>query len=140
MIFIVDDSQTLRERLVKMLAEVEGVGVIGQARNAAEAIAGIRDLKPRVVILDIQMPDGSGIDVLKTIKQESQPPIVVMLTNHPYPQYRERCMKLGADYFLDKSIEFDQLAEIFETFNKRFEPLEEKSFEIVEPPAAEVRR
>jgi DNA-binding NarL/FixJ family response regulator len=120
MIFIVDDSKALRERLVTMLSEIEGIEVIGQASNAADAIAGIQNLKPRVVILDIQMPGGNGIEVLKTIKQNSYAPLVIILTNHPYPQYREKCMALGADYFLDKTRDFDKLTEIFKSLLERF--------------------
>lgn len=119
MVFIVDDSKALRERLANMLSEVEGVAVVGQAASAAEALAGIRTLKPRVVILDIQMPGGSGLEVLRTIKQESLPPVVVMLTNHAHTQYRERCMSLGADYFLDKSRDFERLPEIFQLLAER---------------------
>jgi DNA-binding NarL/FixJ family response regulator len=120
MIFIVDDSKALRERLVKMLSEIEGVEVVGQARNSVEAIAGIRNLKPHAVILDIQMPGASGIEVLKTIKQASQPPIVMMLTNHTSSQYREKCMQLGADYFLDKTRDFERVTEIFKELIERF--------------------
>jgi DNA-binding NarL/FixJ family response regulator len=112
MIFIVDDSKALRERLTKLLSEIEGAEVVGQARNFDEAVAGIRDLKPCVVILDIQMPGGSGIEVLKTIRRQSRSPFVLMLTNHAFSEYRERCMELGADYFLDKTRDFDQVIEI----------------------------
>lgn len=114
MIFIVDDSQALRDRLVSMLSEVEGIEVVGQAGNAAEAISGIRRLRPRAVVLDIQMPGGSGIEVLRTIKREAPPTVVVMLTNHTLAQYREKCMELGADYFLDKTRDLDKLMEIFQ--------------------------
>lgn len=114
MIFIVDDSQALRDRLVSMLSEVEGIEVVGQAGNAAEAISGIRRLRPRAVVLDIQMPGGSGIEVLRTIKREAPPTVVVMLTNHTLAQYREKCMELGADYFLDKTRDLDKLTEIFQ--------------------------
>ncbi|MET0645072.1 MAG: response regulator transcription factor [Pyrinomonadaceae bacterium] len=114
MIFIVDDSKVLRDRLVSMLSEVEGIEVVGQAGNAAEAISGIRRLRPRVVVLDIQMPGGSGIEVLRTIKREAPPTVVVMLTNHTLAQYREKCMELGADYFLDKTRDLDKLTEIFQ--------------------------
>lgn len=114
MIFIADDSDPVRERLTAMLSEIEGVEVIGQARNAAEAVEGIQSLNPDVVILDIQMPGGSGIDVLKTIKRYARPPVVMMLTNHAHPQYREKCMDWGADFFLDKSKEFESLAAICE--------------------------
>lgn len=122
MVFIVDDSKALRERLVNMLSEIDGIEIVGEARNAAEAIAGVRSLKPRVVILDIQMPGGNGIEVLKIIKQESPAPIVMMLTNHSYAQYREKCMQLGADYFLDKAKDFGKLTEIFQDLIEQYGP------------------
>lgn len=115
MIFIADDSDPVRERLTAMLSEIEGAEVIGQARNVAEAIAGIQSLWPDVVILDIQMPGGSGLDVLKTIKQSARPPVVMMLTNHAHPQYRKKCMEWGADYFLNKLSEIERLAALCES-------------------------
>jgi DNA-binding NarL/FixJ family response regulator len=113
MIFIVDDSEPLRERLVKMLSEIDGVEIVGQAGNAAEAIEGIRNLKPKIVILDVQMPGGNGFKVLKAIKKGKNPPLILMFTNHDYPQYRKKCMQLGADFFLDKTKDFDNLINMF---------------------------
>lgn len=115
MIFIADDSDPVRERLTAMLTEIEGAEVVGQARNVAEAVAGIQSLRPDVVILDIQMPGGSGLDVLKTIKQSARPPVVMMLTNHAHPQYRKKCMEWGADYFLNKLSEIERLAALCES-------------------------
>lgn len=112
MIFLVDDSKAMLERLANLLSEIKGAVVVGQAENSRDALDGIRRLRPRVVILDIQIPGGSGINVLKTIKQEERAPVVIMLTNHAYAQYRERCMKYGADFFLDKSKDFDRLLTI----------------------------
>ena len=111
MVFIADDSEPVRERLIALLSEIEGAEVIGQAGNHGEAVEGIRSLKPQVVILDIQMPGGSGIDVLKEIKRDSRPPVVLMLTNHADPFYRRRCIKEGADAFFDKSTEFTEVGE-----------------------------
>lgn len=119
LIFIADDSDPVRERLITLLSEIAGANVVGQARSAAEAIEGIRGLNPDLVILDIQMPGGSGIDVLKTIKQHARPPVVMMLTNHVYPQYRKKCMEWGADFFLDKSEEFERLTAICESLIRR---------------------
>lgn len=128
MVFIVDDSKALRVRLVELLSGIEGVSIVGQARTAVEAIEGIRRLRPRVVILDIQMPGGSGLEVLKAVKEAPDAPIVLMLTNHPYQQYRERCFALGADYFLDKTRDFDKLTDIFTGLFKRFDaPMVEPS-------------
>ncbi len=59
------------------------------------------------MILAIQGPDGSGFNALKHIKQNANAPIVIILTNHP--ESRQSCLNAGADYFLDKSVEFDQI-------------------------------
>jgi DNA-binding NarL/FixJ family response regulator len=64
------------------------------------------------------MPDGSGIDVLQNIKQGEAAPIVIILTNYPFPGYRQKCMQAGADFFLDKSTEFDQIPKLFEQFKQ----------------------
>jgi DNA-binding NarL/FixJ family response regulator len=117
--FIADDSETVRERLIDLLSEVEGAHVIGQAANACDAVEGVRRLQPHVVILDIHMPGGSGIDVLKEIKQGSLPPLVLMLTNHASPQYRKKCLEWGADFFLDKSRDLECLLTISKSLVRR---------------------
>ena len=117
-VFIVDDSLIVREHLVTMLDELVGIEIVGQAENVAEAISGIRIIRPDVVILDIRMPGGNGIDVLQTIKQDEAAPMVIILTNYPYPGYRQKCLQAGADFFLDKSTEFDQIPELFERFER----------------------
>lgn len=108
-VFIVDDSLIVRERLTTMLVELVGVEVVGQAEDVATAISAIGRLRPDVVILDIRMPGGSGIDVLRQTKQARPELMVIILTNYPYSGYRQRCLQAGADFFLDKSAEFDQI-------------------------------
>ena len=115
-VFIADDSLIVREHLVTMLEELAGVEIVGQAENVAEAINAISQLQPDAVILDILMPGGNGIEVLENIKQAGAGPLVIILTNYPYPVYRQKCMQAGADFFLDKSTEFDQIPELFERF------------------------
>lgn len=117
-VFIADDSLIVREHLVTMLDELAGIEIVGQAENVAEAISGIRILQPNVVILDIRMPGGNGIDVLRHVKQDKVGPMVIILTNYPYPGYRQKCLQAGADFFLDKSTEFDQIPELFERFKR----------------------
>ena len=113
-VFIADDSRIVQEHLVTMFDELAEVEIVGQAETVAEAISAIGKLRPDVVILDIRMPDGSGIDVLQTIKQDDPAPAVIVLTNYPYPAYRQKCLQAGADFFLDKSTEFDQIPELIE--------------------------
>lgn len=110
-VFIADDSRLVVERLIALLATVEGVQIIGAARTANAAIRGIQHLLPDLVILDFQLPDGNGIDVLKVIKQDTNSPRVMLLTNSAYPQYRIECMQQGADYFFDKSLDLEQAVE-----------------------------
>ena len=109
-IFLVDDSAVIRQRLTRLIAEIKEVTVIGESANAQEAIVAILKQKPDVVLLDIHLlDDGSGIQVLQTIKQSKPAPKVIMLTNYPYPQYRQKCLEAGADFFFVKSTEFDQV-------------------------------
>ena len=112
-VLIADDSQVVRERLISMLSDFHEIEVIGEAKDSSEAIEAICRLKPDVVILDIRMPGGSGIDVLRAIKKDHQAmPKVIMLTNFPYSQYRKKCMDAGADFFFDKSREFENVAQV----------------------------
>ena len=110
-VLIVDDSVVVRERLRALLSEVEGVRVVGEAAGIREARTAVRAVRPDVVILDVRMPDGSGIDLLADLKREVTAPRVIVLTNYPHPQYRRRCLDAGAELFLDKSAEFHRVAE-----------------------------
>ncbi|MBW2557902.1 MAG: response regulator transcription factor [Deltaproteobacteria bacterium] len=109
-IFLVDDAAIVLEKLATMISGIGGVEIAGQTMNAHDAIQSIIELKPDVVILDIRLNDGgNGMDVLKRIKEEDPPPIAIMLTNYPYPQYREKCQALGADYFFDKVADIEKI-------------------------------
>jgi DNA-binding NarL/FixJ family response regulator len=111
-VFIADDSIEIRKRIIAMLSDVERIDMIGQAENVQDAISSIHELNPDVVILDIRMPGGSGMDVLKTIEKRNRMPVVIMLTNYPHSQYRNKCLDAGADFFFDKSREFEKVIEI----------------------------
>ena len=78
--------------------------------------------KPQIAILDIKVPGGdglkNGIDVLKTVKK-SYPTSVIMLTNHANAKYSMECKQAGADFFFDKSTEFDRVPDaVFEIIQK----------------------
>jgi len=118
-VFVVDDSALLRERVISLLSELVGIEIVGQAQYPLEAFHAICLVKPDVVILDIHLIGGSGIDVLQNIKRLDPAPIVIMLTNSPTPPYRRKCMMAGADYFLDKSSEFANVKAIIESLSDR---------------------
>ena len=108
-VFIADDSDVLRAQIKEILADIEGIEVVGQARDTPEALESIRKLKPDVVILDIRMPSGDGITVLEPIRKEKIPAKVIIFTNYPYLQLRKKYLDAGADFFFYKAIEFEKL-------------------------------
>lgn len=121
-VFIADDSSIVCERLTSMISDLRGMEIVGCTANAIEAARKIRELKPDAVILDIRMLGGNGIDVLSTIKKQKGSPLVIILTNYPYPQYREKCERLGADFFFDKSADFEKVFQVLEKLIKPFNP------------------
>lgn len=110
-VFIVDDSEQIRERLIALLTESAQIHIAGQAGDTREALEAIQRLKPDTVILDIRLPGGSGIELLKIIKERFPGITVIMLTNFDYAQYRQQCRRLGADYFLNKTMEFEKIVD-----------------------------
>lgn len=106
-LLIVEDSQPVSERLRTTFSEVPGLQT-EIATDVRQGIARFRELGPEMVVLDVQLPDGSGLDVLEIIKQERPATRVLMFSNHAF--YRKRCVAEGADYFFDKSMDFEVLA------------------------------
>lgn len=113
-VFIADSSPLVRERLVELISAVGDVELVGQAENAQGTIQAIQRLRPDVAILDIRMAGGDGLRVLETVKAGESPPVVIVLAAFPYPQHRQKCLEAGAEYFLDKATEFDQIAKVLE--------------------------
>ena len=113
-VFISDDSATVREHLVTVALDLPEIAVVGQAQDVPGSLAAIRQTRPDVVILDIRMPGGNGIKVLREVKKLNPAPRVIMFTNYAYAQYRKKCEEAGADFFLDKSTEFDKLPQVLE--------------------------
>lgn len=111
-VLIIDDSEIIRERLSNLLGEIDNVEIVGEAACAAEGLYMVNSYNPDFIILDISLPDTSGIEVLKVIKKNHPQSCVVMLTNYPYLPYRTQCMAFGADYFFDKSVEFTRTKKI----------------------------
>lgn len=109
---IVDDSEIIRERIVQKLNKCDKLNVIWQAENVERTYSCCNVSIPSVLILDIQLPDGSGIDILEKLKSDYEDIKIIMLTNYPSLPFRKKCIAAGADYFFDKSTEFDKVFEV----------------------------
>ena len=106
-VLLADDSKLVRERLAVQLCELDRVELVGKTEHIVESLELIQRLKPDVVVLDIHIPGGNGIQALEAIKKEPGAPVVIMLAMLPYPQYRKKCLEAGAEFFFDKATEFD---------------------------------
>ncbi|RZI42057.1 response regulator transcription factor [Herbaspirillum sp. HC18] len=101
-ILIADDHAIVREGLKQILADTRDMVVAGDAENGNDAIKLARKGDSDVLLLDISMPDRSGIEVLKQIKKESPKLAVLMLSMHREDQYAIRSLKAGAAGYLNK--------------------------------------
>ena len=108
-VFIVDDLPAMRERLAELMGAIAGVQIVGEAGTPAEAIDGILRTNPDCVLLDYQLIDGTGVDVLRAVHPQSPDIAFIVLTNHATPQHRRACLDAGARHFLDKSTEFGRI-------------------------------
>jgi DNA-binding NarL/FixJ family response regulator len=115
-VLIVEDSPIVRERLVALVAGVRNVVIVGQAEDGFKAQALFRQHRPDAVVLDIQLPGINGMDLLAQFKREHPACVVMVLTTYAFKEFRQRCTTLGADYFFDKSLEFERITEVLEAF------------------------
>lgn len=109
-VFLADDSAGIRGRVAAMLSDVD-MTVVGEGVSPRSCIDGILRTHPDVVVLDVHLEGGSGLEVLKAVRQSDARVAFIVLSNSAGPAYRKRYLAEGAAGFLDKSSEFDQLAQ-----------------------------
>jgi two-component system response regulator DesR len=117
-VFLADDSRQIRDR-VNALLGAAAIDVVGEAATPETCIAGILDSHPDVVVLDVQLEGGSGLQVLKAVRLADPRVAFVVFSNNSAPAYRKRYLGEGAASFLDKSTEFDQLARAVESAGRQ---------------------
>lgn len=111
-VYLADDSVVVRGKLKETLEEQGSIQVVGESGNAEQAITEIQRLDPQVVIIDIRMPGGGGLPVLKDLKARSPDRVAIVLTSFPFPQHRETYLAAGADYFFDKTQDIQKLTDV----------------------------
>lgn len=109
-VFLADDSALIRGRVATMLG-VSDMTIVGEAETPQASIDGILATAPDVVVLDAQLDGGSGLQVLRAVRQAAPQIAFVVFSNNAGPAYRKRYLREGAVRFLDKSTESDQLAQ-----------------------------
>jgi DNA-binding NarL/FixJ family response regulator len=114
-VFIVDDSKILRESLKKLLKSIDNCRCCGEAARVSEAVPAILEVKPDVVILDVQLVDGLGFDVIDKVGQSGFRPTYIALTNYPTAHYKKLFQNRNIRYFFDKTTDFDKMVTILKT-------------------------
>ena len=113
-VIIVEDSAIIRARLAETLAEIPNVEIVGQVETEADALSLLRQSRWDAAVLDLQLKQGTGLGVLKSLAHGARPANtkIIVFTNYAFPQYRDRSLSLGADYFFDKAREFHRVREV----------------------------
>jgi DNA-binding response OmpR family regulator len=111
-VFLVEDSKLIRERLEEAL----GNAIAGFADSEATAMPALHNSDFDAIILDLQLRHGNGLAVLRRVRAEKPGPrpVIIVFTNFATPHFREVSMRCGADYFFDKSRDYDRVREVLE--------------------------
>lgn len=111
-VVLIEDSPALRELLSGMIEDIAGIEIIGEVDAEDQALAVLEQYHPDVAIIDLELSQGSGLNVLRQIC--AQPDRyhgmhAVVFSNHAHASVRERCRMLGAAAFFDKTFQMDDL-------------------------------
>ncbi len=117
-VVIVEDSHVFARRMREALEEIPHLEIVGAAETPSEAIATIGTQEPGLVLLDINLTGGSGIDVLRAIKNGGFPGVVFMMTSEPSEPVRTACLQLKAAELFDKAEPEELLAAVAELASK----------------------
>ena len=118
-IVIVEDEIKIRNGLSRLLSAHENTEVVGKAKNGREGIELIEELRPDLVVTDIQMPEMNGLDMLDELKEKGIKCHSIILTGYAEFDYARRAVSAGADDYLLKPITVDDVERVLLTINKK---------------------
>jgi len=110
-VLLVDDHALFRKGIASLLSELEELEIIGEASNGEEGVAKAKELKPDIVIMDVEMPEMNGVEAVKQVKETLPECKVVMLTISDDDDNLFKSIKNGAQGYLLKSMDPDDLIE-----------------------------
>lgn len=114
-VVLVDDHDLVRTGLKRLLADATDIEVIGEAANGEDAINIARELKPDVVLMDINMPGIGGLEATRKIARLRTPPKVIVVTIHKEGPFPGNLIKAGAYGYLTKGVDFDEILKAIRT-------------------------
>ena len=117
-VILCDDHALIRRGIRDTLADAEDIQVVGEAADYGELRALLRDQGCDVLVLDINLPGRSGLDVLHVLKEEGNPVKVLVVSMYPEDQYAMRALKAGASGYLNKGSDAAQIVAAVRTVSQ----------------------
>ncbi|HEX9707163.1 MAG TPA: response regulator [Steroidobacteraceae bacterium] len=111
-ILLVEDSKVLAERLREELDTLENVEVVDAVTDESSAVAAVRAKRIDVIILDLQLKEGTGFGVVQRLGKDR--PKIIVFTNYMLPEYQRLADALGVEYFLNKSRDYERLPQLIQ--------------------------
>jgi DNA-binding NarL/FixJ family response regulator len=117
-VFLVEDATPVRRRIAEAFSAIPDVTVVGEAEDTATARAEIATSGADVAVVDLRLTASSGIDLIARLTREQPAVVTLVLTNHASLPFRAACQHAGADFFFDKTSEFDAACHAIEALVK----------------------
>jgi DNA-binding NarL/FixJ family response regulator len=130
-IIVADDNRLLRELLVNNLVDSKDIEVVAEVNDGMEAVARSKDLKPDIVIMDIDMPILDGVEATVKILKDFPDVRVIALSGYSNRKYIKKMLEAGAAGYLNKNCEYDELIQAIHTVHSGNKYLSEEITDIV---------
>lgn len=111
-LLVVDDSELILSRLMGWLEGIDGLDAIDTAGTLAQTLECVQRVHPTLAILDLHLPDGNALQILPNLRQIEPGMQIAVLSNDASEFNRSKCLQAGADWFFDKSTEFEKVLEL----------------------------
>jgi two-component system, OmpR family, response regulator len=111
-VLLVEDSRVLAERLRESLDGLQNVEVVGSVADETSAVAAVLKQKVDVIILDLQLREGTGFGVLQQLGKAR--PKIIVFTNYMLPEYQRLASSFGVEYFLNKAVDYERLPQLLQ--------------------------
>jgi DNA-binding NarL/FixJ family response regulator len=118
-VFLVEDATPVRRRIAEAFLAIQDVIVVGEAEDTAPALTEIATCGADVAVVDLRLTASSGIELIAQLSREQPSVLTVVLTNHVSAPFRTACQRAGADFFFDKTSEFDAACRVIEALVKQ---------------------
>lgn len=118
-VLLIEDSEEVRQRMRTLIEDNSPAVVIGEAVNAAQALEILKTREPDVVLLSMNLADGRCCKLLTDLKRLEPACVVIVMTLIIIPGFQAQCLRLGADYFFNLSLEFERVPEVLRQLRSR---------------------